>query len=291
MGKTANIITLLCNKGGVGRSTTAVNIGWSLAEAGKHVLICDLDSQANASYNLSKDYTVVESGKNISQMMANGGTGSFSDYISDTRHSRLKLLGSTLFTDKTEADLRRNQTMNSHRIFERKLDRSTREGFDYIIFDTPPSKSSILMLNALIVSDWFWYIIGAEDQWALDARVIMDKIVADVKKLNTKLNALPVLLTRYKKNNTQSRYMKQICQETFEKGVFSGCVRDTTFITKSNSARQSIFEYDRRHNCAKDYAAVSRDLMETVENRKNSEIGPEEKVPHSDEPSIHDMGY
>ena len=173
MAKTANIITLLCNKGGVGRSTTAVNIGWSLADAGRHVLICDLDSQANASYNLSKDYTVVESGKNISQMMANG-TGSFSDYITDTRHSRLKLLGSTLFTDKTEADLRRNQTMNSHRIFERKLDRSTREGFDYIIFDTPPSKSSILMLNALIVSGWFWYIIGAEDQWALDARVSMD---------------------------------------------------------------------------------------------------------------------
>ncbi|HHZ98776.1 MAG TPA: hypothetical protein EYN68_04325, partial [Candidatus Marinimicrobia bacterium] len=152
MVKTANIITLLCNKGGVGRSTTAVNIGWSLADAGRQVLICDLDSQANASYNLSKDYTIVESGKNISQMMANG-TGSFSDYISDTRHSRLKLLGSTLFTDKTEADLRRNQTMNIHRIFERKLDRSTREGFDYIIFDTPPSKSSILMLNALIVSD------------------------------------------------------------------------------------------------------------------------------------------
>ena len=121
--------------------------------------------------------------------------------------------------------------------------------------------------------------------------MIMDKIVADVKKLNTKLNALPVLLTRYKKNNTQSRYMKQICQETFEKGVFSGCVRDTTFITKSNSARQSIFEYDRRHNCAKDYAAVSRDLMETVENRKNSEIGPEKTVPHNDESSIHDMGY
>ena len=87
MGKAANIITLLCNKGGVGRSTTAVNIGWSLAEAGKHVLICDLDSQANASYNLSKDYTIVESGKNISQMMANGSTGSFYDYIKDTRHS------------------------------------------------------------------------------------------------------------------------------------------------------------------------------------------------------------
>jgi hypothetical protein len=85
--------------------------------------------------------------------------------------------------------------------------------------------------------------------------------------------------------------MKQICEKTFEKGVFPGCVRDTTFITKSNSARQSIFEYDRRHNCAKDYAAASRNLIETVENRKNNEIGPEKTVPHNDESSIHDMGY
>mgnify|MGYP001184366189 FL=1 len=271
MGKKANIITLLCNKGGVGRSTTAINIGWSLADSGRNVLVCDLDSQANASYNLAKDYTIVESSKNISQMMSNG-SGSFSDYISETRHSRLKLLGSTLFTDKTEADLRRNQTMESHRIFDRKLDKVTGESFDYIIFDTPPSKSSILMLNALLVSDWFWYIIGAEDQWALDARVIMDKIVADVQKLNTKLSALPVLLTRYKRNNTQSKFMKQICQETFEKGVFADSVRDTTFITKSNSARQSIFEYDRRHNCAKDYTAIAQELIKTVESRKNSEI-------------------
>ena len=66
--------------------------------------------------------------------------------------------------------------------------------------------------------------------------------------------------------------MKQVCQETFEKGVFTDIVRDTTFITKSNSARQSIFEYDRRHNCAKDYAAIAQELIKTVESRKNSEI-------------------
>ncbi len=290
MNSKPNLITLLCDKGGVGRSTTAVNVGWCLADAGKNVLVCDLDSQANASFNLSKDYTVVESRKNISEMIADEN-GYFSDYISDTRHSRLKLLGSTLFTDKTEADLRRNQSMEIYRIFEHKMDSDTAERFDYIIFDTPPSKSSILVLNALIVSDWFWYIIGAEDQWALDARVIMDKIINDVQKLNTELSPLPVLLTKYKTNNTQSKRMKQSCQETFEKGVFPTTVRDSTFISKSNSARQTIFEYDGRHNCAKDYAAVTRDLMKTVENRKNSEIGPEKKVPHSDEPSIHDMGY
>ena len=287
---TAKIITLLCNKGGVGRTTTAVNIGWTLADRGQNVLICDLDSQANASYNLAKNYTVVESGKNMSQMISNG-TGSFSDYISDTRHSRLKLLGSTLFADKTEADLRRNNEIESHRIFENKLDRATRENFDYIIFDTPPSKSSILMLNALMVSDWFWYIIGAEDQWALDSRVIMDKIVSDVQKLNSKLKALPVLLTRYKRNNTQSKTMKRICDETFDKGVFTSTIRDTTFITKSNTARQSIFEYDRRHNCAKDYFDVAQELVTNVENRNNSELSHDRKRSTMIQSSSSSMGF
>ena len=51
-----NIITLICNKGGVGRSTTAINYAWSLAIKDKKVLVCDLDAQANASSTLALDY-------------------------------------------------------------------------------------------------------------------------------------------------------------------------------------------------------------------------------------------
>ena len=85
--------------------------------------------------------------------------------------------------------------------------------------------------------------------------------------------------------------MKQICQETFEKGVFTDSVRDTTFITKSNSARQSIFEYDRRHNCAKDYFDVAQELVTNVENRNNSELSHDRKRSTMIQSSSSSMGF
>ena len=84
--------------------------------------------------------------------------------------------------------------------------------------------------------------------------------------------------------------MKRICDETFDKGVCTSTIRDTTFITKSNSARQSIFEYDRRHNCAKDYFDVAQELMTNVGNRNNSEPSHDMKRSIMIQPSSSTMG-
>ena len=76
------IITIVCNKGGVGRSTTAINFAWSLANKRKNVLVCDLDAQANSSSTLAKNYNrdVVENGKNITNLLKSSGD-SASDYF------------------------------------------------------------------------------------------------------------------------------------------------------------------------------------------------------------------
>ena len=82
-----NIITLICNKGGVGRSTTAINYAWSLAIKEKKVLVCDLDAQANASSTLALDYgtDVVDRGKNMTNLLKSSGEGAL-DFIVDTRN-------------------------------------------------------------------------------------------------------------------------------------------------------------------------------------------------------------
>ena len=97
------IITIVCNKGGVGRSTTAINFAWSLANKRKNVLVCDLDAQANSSSTLAKNYNrdVVENGKNITNLLKSSGD-SASDYIVSTRNPNIKLLASTLMFDRTE---------------------------------------------------------------------------------------------------------------------------------------------------------------------------------------------
>ena len=86
---------------------------------------------------------------------------------------------------------------------------SLKSEFDFIIIDTPPQKSSILTLNALLTSDWYWYVLSAEDQWSLDARIVSDKIMQDVRKLNSKIRPLPVLMTKFVNGSSQSIEMKK----------------------------------------------------------------------------------
>ena len=98
--KKTQIITLVCNKGGVGRSTTAINIAWSLANKKSNVLVCDLDAQANTSSSLARDYQqdVVEDDRNVTSLLKSSGDSAV-DYIVDTRNPNIKLLASTLMLD------------------------------------------------------------------------------------------------------------------------------------------------------------------------------------------------
>ena len=105
--KKTQIITLVCNKGGVGRSTTAINIAWSLANSKCNVLVCDLDAQANTSSSLAKNYQVdvVEDGRHATNLLKSTGD-SAKDYIVDTRNPNIKLLASTLMLDSTEGEIK-----------------------------------------------------------------------------------------------------------------------------------------------------------------------------------------
>ena len=125
------------------------------------------------------------------------------------------------------------------------------------------SKHSKLLHNALMMSDYYWYIIGSEDIWALDARVVMDKVVASFKKHNTKLKGLPVLLTKYRSNVRQCQMMKETCDAEFENlaGVFDTTIRFTTVVGRSEAKRMSLYEFDRAHGVTKDYTSLTKELI------------------------------
>ena len=251
------IITIVCNKGGVGRSTTAINFAWSLAKKRKSVLVCDLDSQANCSSSLAKNYNrdVVENGRNITNLLKSSGDNA-TDYIVDTRNPKIKLLASTLMLDSTEVEMKSLLDTNIFRLFTHFFNRKLKSDFDYIIFDTPPQKASVLTLNALLTSSWYWYILSAEDQWSLDARVVIKKIVGDVKKLNPRIKPLPVLLTKYINNSAQSKEMKSVATNAFDSGIFKITIPYSNIVPKSHGSRQAIHEYSPNHMVAKSYDKV-----------------------------------
>ena len=117
--KKTQIITLVCNKGGVGRSTTAINIAWSLANKRCNVLVCDLDAQANTSSSLAKNYQedVIEDGRHVTNLLKSYGD-SATDYLVDTRNPNIKLLASTLMLDNTEGEIKSLLDLNVFRLFD-----------------------------------------------------------------------------------------------------------------------------------------------------------------------------
>jgi len=267
MSNKCNKITLVCNKGGVGRSTTTISVGWRLADLGHNVLLVDLDSQSNTSMTVAKDFqgsVLQQNGnRNISALIQDE-RGIVDDYVVDTRHPKLKLLASELSLDITEEKIRTLPTPTH--VLVNKLE-GVDEQYDFVIFDTPPRKTDKLMHNALMVSDWYWYIIGAEDMWSLDARVAMDSVIRDVRKLNKELKPLPVLLTRYKANQTLSNSISAAIDEIFvAQGKFQGNIRNTTYIPRSIQKRQSIYEFKKSNPQAKsvcdDYSNITKELVE-----------------------------
>ena len=270
--KQPTIITMVCNKGGVGRSTTTINVAWKLAELGLKTLVVDLDAQCNTSMTLSVDYVmdVAKSQRNLTNCIGDE-RGTFITYKVDTRHPNLDLLGATILLDEAE-ELMKQQAIPTH-ILQSKLDTETINEYDYILFDTPPSKHNKLLHNALVISDYYWYIIGSEDIWALDARRVMDKVVDSIKKLNSKLKPLPVLLTKFRSNVTQCVTMKQVCKDEFSNlsGVFDTTIRATTHIGRSEAQRRTIYEYDRQQKVAADYTNLTKEMITHISGKEEAD--------------------
>jgi chromosome partitioning protein len=254
-------ITLVCNKGGVGRSTTAQNVGWKLAKMKYKVLIVDLDSQANTSITLCKDYEslVITADKSITAMLKSNDKY-FTDYIVPTRHKNLDLLASSWELDMTESIIR-NETSPNTQLRDR-LDSFAKEKYDFIIYDTPPRKTDKFIHNALIISDYYWYIVSAENRWALDAKPIMDKTIKDVcESMGANIKPIPALLTLFRRRNALSGLVLEQCRKIFDYGIMEATIRDTTEMRKSSAMYKTIYEYNHRAEVAKDYTKATEELI------------------------------
>jgi len=258
------VITLICYKGGVGRSTTTQNVGWKLAELGNRVLLVDLDNQSNLSELVCKDYSamVMNADKNISSMLDNDN-GLWSEYIVDTRHQNMDLLASSWQLGMTERALYND--VGSTTIFTDRLDGHTKEVYDYILFDTTPDMMNKLTHNALAMSNYYWYIQSSENKWSLDSKPAVDKIIRQItKSYNKDLSAIPVLQTMFSSRNKMSHEIRKIAEGLFEQGLMKTTIRNTTQINKSIANRQTIFEYNRRLDVAKDYADATDELIKVI---------------------------
>ena len=249
MGK---IIAIANQKGGVGKTTTAVNLSAALAEAGKKVLMADLDPQGNTTSGLGG--RVNERNSVYDAMM---GRTPLQECIQKTEIKKLHLLGSDIRLAGAEVEL---VSVSEREFFLKKLLGPVRDDYDYIFVDCPPSLS-LLTLNALAAADTVLVPIQCE-YYALEGVTSLMNTIQRVKRtFNPRLEIEGILLTMLDGRTNLGLQVVDQVKKHFRKAVFSTVIPRNVRLGEAPSHGLPICLYDPKSTGAIAYEALAKEVL------------------------------
>ena len=249
----AKTICIANQKGGVGKTTTSVNLSSALASIGKKVLLIDMDPQGNASSGLGiKRYECQES--NVYHVLI--GEKSLSETLQKTNNPNLFV--STANPDLVGAEI--ELVDMPHREYRLKQAIATvADSFDYVLIDCPPSLG-LLTLNALTAADSFLVPLQCE-YYALEGLSQLLNTAGLIKKsLNPQLHIEGIVLTMFDTRNNLSHQVVTEIKNHFGDKVFSAIIPRNVRLSEAPSHGQSIFEYDAKSIGALKYLELAKEV-------------------------------
>lgn len=245
------IIAVVNQKGGVGKTTTSVNLTAALTAVGKKVLLCDFDPQANATSGLGIDkkqvkhstYDVVISDVKASDCIISTDFGDVLPSTSDLAGAAIELI----------------DVENREHSLKRALE-SVKDQYDYIFIDSPPSLE-LLTLNALCAADSILIPVQCE-YYALEGLSdLMTTLRAVKRKLNPKLEIFGVILTMYDGRTNFSNQVAEEVRRHFPGKVYNAVIPRNVRLAEAPSHGLPVTAYDRSSKGSKAYISVAEEIV------------------------------
>jgi chromosome partitioning protein len=251
------IIAITNQKGGVGKTTTAINLAAALASKGRKTLLVDLDPQANSSMSFLDIHELRHS---MYDALTDEQIPISAILKPAEKIENLHIAPSTIALAKIEAKL--IGELDSHYRLKDEL-QSVQEDFDYVIIDTPPTLG-IITVNALVAASHVLIPIQAS-YFALEGTDDLLETIDKIKvRANPQLQILGALITMYDKRTLLAKDIYEQIQRVFGVKVFETVITKSVRLEESPAYRESIFTFAPRSTGAYEYYRLSEEVLSRV---------------------------
>ena len=253
----AKVICVTNQKGGVGKTTTAVNLSYYLAKDKYRTLLVDFDPQGNATSGLGIEKTNAdELGVTMTEVIL--GTAKMQESVRPTKYKYFDLAPATPELANAEVEITSMQ-----RKFVRLRDaiRSVADNYDYIIIDSPPSLS-LLTVNGMIASNYLLLPVQTEFYALEGVAQLLESMKLVMKQANPNLRLLGVLATMYDKRNSLSTQVFAEIKKYFKSLTFKTTIPRNVRVAEAPSHGVPVGAYDKFSKGAKAYKDFTKEVEE-----------------------------
>lgn len=237
-------------KGGVGKTTSTINVGAGLCLQGKKVLLVDLDPQANLTYSLRMN------SQRLDTTIYDVLKGKIDPKDAIINHNGFDILPSSIDLSGAEMEFANEPARET--LLRNILGRLD-NGYDYILIDCPPNLG-LLTLNAFTAVREVFIVLQSEYLALHGLSKLMDVIKIVKERLNPDIELSGIICTLFDKRKNLNREVVDHIKDYFGDKVFKTIIRDNVALAEAPSHHKTIFEYDPESRGAEDYMALAKEI-------------------------------